>query len=202
VHHDDALSSAGVAHERLAQARRVEEQARERLASLEAGRRRNRQGIELARRSLVHAERNLAAAALAAQRADERATAVGADVEAQAPVRERLALVDHALAAQVASAVARPATYLQAALGPRPSDRSAERWDRAAERIESYRHRELGLSPAEGALPHDDPLQRALGPRPGVDYLAARDWDYAAETFDPDIDLRVRPEPPQPAIDL
>jgi len=102
----------------------------------------------------------------------------------------------------VASAVARPATYLEAALGPRSSDRSAERWDRAAERIESYRHRELGLSPAEGALPHHDPLQRALGPRPGDDHLAARDWDYAAQTLDPDIDLTVRPEPPQPAIDL
>ena len=204
VHHDDALSSAAVAHERLAQARGAHEHARDRLAALERGRRRNRQGVEFARRSLVQAERNLAAAALAAQQADERAAAVGADVEAQAPVRERLALVDHALAAQVAVAVARPAPYLEAALGPRPADGGSERWDRAAERIESYRHRELGLSPADGALPHDDPLGRAIGARPDEDYMAARAWDEAAHTLDPDIDLAMAmaPEPPALTFDL
>jgi len=73
-----------------------------------------------------------------------------------------------------------PAPYLCAALGPCPDpgpDRDA--WIEGADAVETYRHREPGLAPGDGAFASDDPLGGAIGPEPD-DFATARLWETAA----------------------
>ncbi len=119
------------------------------------------------------AELALAQADLVATNASRGAEAAQVGAEAQRPVRDLLNLVDSALYAQVDAAVADPAPYLSAALGPPPEpgpDRDV--WADGATTVEAYRHRELGLAPADGPLSGDDPLFAAIGTEPD-DFAAA-----------------------------
>jgi len=87
---------------------------------------------------------------------------------ARLPVEQRLAMVEHAIAAHVDEAIATPADYLITALGPR-SDNATQRprWDKAARALETWRHAELGLGPDDGAL-GDDGLSAAIGAIPAT----------------------------------
>ena len=86
--------------------------------------------------------------------------------QARVPVEQRLELVDRAIAAHVDEAVASPASYLVTALGPRSDNPSQRRrWDDAARALETWRHAELGLGPADGPL-GDEGLSAAIGPVP------------------------------------
>jgi len=86
--------------------------------------------------------------------------------EARSPVQQRLDRIDGAIAETVRDAVASPAPYLSSALGARPSDPELRRrWNEAARQIETWRHGELGLGTADGALA-DDGISAALGSPP------------------------------------
>ena len=169
----------------------------DRLAGLSGTRRwrRNTQSIELARRSLVGVDRRVAVTEVALQRAE---VALGA-LEQRVPDRNRLAdrllLVDQVLDTKVAEAVSRPAPYVVAALGE--GDGSPALWTEAAARIETFRHRELGCSPADGAFVDESGLAGAIGPRP-ADYLEALAWDHVAELADPGLAVDIE----GPAVDL
>ena len=196
--HDEAL--AAVASARHGREAACEElvQATDRFAALSRSRlrRRNPQGIELARRSVAAAERRLAGADLALQRAE---TTVGA-IEDHRPDRlrleQRLALVDQVLDHKVAGAVARPEPYLTAAIGEPETERTPS-WMEAATRIESYRHRQLGLGVSDGPVGTEVGLAGAVGPRPG-DYVEALAWDHVAEVAAPDL----APQLDGPGLDL
>ena len=87
-------------------------------------------------------------------------------------LRQRLSMVDHALARQLDHAAARieqePAAYLVALLGEPPEHPAlAVEWRRRALAVEHYRHYTLGLpygTPAAGS--HAPASQQALGPTP------------------------------------
>lgn len=112
----------------------------------------------------------LARAQVDFRRSAERMAALDphAVAEARTPLQQRLARIDGAIAENVRDAVASPAPYLSTALGPRPSDlQQRQRWNEAARQIEKWRHGELGLGPADGALA-DDGISAALD-RPPTD---------------------------------
>jgi len=116
-------------------------------------------------------------------------------------VRDLLNLVDRALDAQVEVAVASPSPYLTAPLGPVPEpgpDRDA--WVESATAVEAYRHRELGLAPADGALSVDDPLVAAIGAEPD-DFASALLWQAAGARIAAD-ELAVDVVQPDLGIDL
>ena len=69
-------------------------------------------------------------------------------------------------------------------------------WREAATGIESYRHRELGRAPGEGAVVDEDGLLGAIGPRPG-DYLQALKWDHVAEVVAPEAAPDLEPRGPE-----
>ncbi len=78
----------------------------------------------------------------------------------------RLASLNRSLDRRVAAAVKRPASYLTDTLGPRPANYfGRQRWDKTANRIESYRHKQLGLTPNDGPRRGDGP-ERAIGAKP------------------------------------
>lgn len=59
--------------------------------------------------------------------------------------------IDTALSPRIRSAVESPATYITDTLGDRPAN-NADRWDKSAQAIETYRHTTLGIEPAAGPL--------------------------------------------------
>ena len=188
--HNDAVARLAFCtreHDEAVSARTVLE---ERLAILSGIRRwrRDSQAIEAARRSLAGAERQVAVAEVARQRAQ---TALGA-VEQRLPDRNRLAdrldVIDQALDTKVAQALSQPAPYLVAALRDMEGSPALQR--EAAARIESFRHRELGRSPADGAFVTESGLAGAIGPCP-ADYLEALAWDHVAELAAPDLAVAV-----------
>jgi len=196
-----AYQRLGGAAERLERERTDLVGAQSRLQSLVEAprRRRNTQSIELARRSVDAAAQRVANAELSVTRAEEQVAAVEARFEGAEPVRQRLALVDDALAAQVDLALERPAPYIVDALGKRPDTaRDGPRWDSAARQLETYRHAELGLSPADGPL-GDDGLAAAIGPSPD-DYLDRMRWEGVAHhvSLDPEMALEIE----GPALEL
>lgn len=93
--------------------------------------------------------------------------------------RAVVADIDEALEPRIRQAAAAPASYVDQALGPRPTG-DARRWDRAATAIERYRHGVLGLEPADGPAGRRDP---AIGPRPTTLRDVAA-WDHARRTVE------------------
>lgn len=59
--------------------------------------------------------------------------------------------IDAALTPRISSAVESPATYITDTLGDRPT-KNADRWDKSAKAIETYRHATLGIGPGDGPL--------------------------------------------------
>jgi hypothetical protein len=203
---DGAAGLAAVAARRLADAEGDAQRARRHLSEIEAAprRRRNAQGLELARQTLTSATQDVATRSHELARAEGRSAALDQDLTAHAPLEERLGVVEGALRSQVERAVSAPAPYVRRILGPEPPDSDARSgWRDAARAIEAYRHERLGLGPEAGPL-GDEGLQQALGPRP-TDHLAAQCWDAAHlavsrdATLDVDMDL---PSPAAPALEL
>jgi hypothetical protein len=132
------------------------------------------------------------------ERAGVRAAALQEQAPAREALRQRLDAVEAALDAQVEAAVAAPAPYLTAVLGEPPEDLTTPSpWREAAVRIETYRHAELGRSPAEGPVVDEPGLVGAIGARP-EDYLGAVVWDHVAEVAAPEL----APELEPPGLDL
>jgi hypothetical protein len=155
------------------------------------------QRVEAARQHLAEADAALGQAVEQLRLATERLAAVQPDAvaEARVPLIQRLEHVNDAIAAHVEEAIASPAPYLYAALGPRsdnPTQRS--RWEKAARGLETWRHAELGLGPVDGPL-DDEGLSAAIGPAPG-DETAALRRQMAID------DLPVEFVPARHAIDL
>jgi conjugative relaxase-like TrwC/TraI family protein len=159
--------------------------ADDRCSAAEAGQRLAQRGL-LRRPSAkrVEAATDEASAAVAARtaaadtlrQATARVDALAPDAlaEARLPLEQRMARIDRAIAAHVEEAVATPAPYLSTALGPRPTDSTQrERWNAAASRIETWRHAELGLAPADGPLAAEG-LAAAIGAPPTDPALALR----------------------------
>ncbi|MGI8758556.1 MAG: hypothetical protein ACR2K0_04550, partial [Acidimicrobiales bacterium] len=174
--------------------------AAERLDKLQGARarRRNPQGIEMARQSLLRGDQRLERAVVELDRAETTLAALAHSAPARDQVRDRLDSVEAALDQQVGRAVGAPAPYLLAALGERPleDEDPSRRWRESATRIEAYRHRELGRSPSMGVVGEDDDaMLRAIGPRPDS-YLDALAWDHVVETIGPDLDRAMEPQGP------
>jgi hypothetical protein len=113
-------------------------------------------------------------------------------------VSQRLDAVEAALETQVEAAVAAPAPYLVAVLGEPPEGLTTpSSWREAAVRIETYRHADLGRSPAAGPVVDEPGLLGAIGPRP-EDYLGAVVWDHVAEVAAPELAVELEP----PGLDL
>jgi hypothetical protein len=201
---DAAADLAAFAACRLADARAETQRAGRHLGDLESAprRRRNPQGLEMARRTLAAATQEVASRSHELARAEGRSAALDQDLTAHAPLEERLAVVEGALRTQVERAVDTPAPYLQRILGPEPVDAAARSsWRAAARAMEVYRHEKLGLGPEAGPL-SEEGLPHALGPRP-QDHLAAQGWDAArlavsTEASLDDLDL---PSPQAPALE-
>jgi hypothetical protein len=152
----------------------------------------------MARRSLHGAEATLAAWSLRLERAETTLSALEDERPAQEQLRTRLEVVEDALDRQVGAAVVNLNPYLSSALGePNHSSELDGLWSEAATRIESYRHRELGLSPGDGPVINEDGVVAAIGHRPS-DYLDALRWDYVVEVVAPELAPRMEP----PSVDL
>ncbi|MDP9020719.1 MAG: AAA family ATPase, partial [Actinomycetota bacterium] len=195
---DHAHAALVGAQRGLVQAQADRARAAERLEQLGGcrGRRRNPQGIEMARQSLQRAHQRSARAEVEVERAEAALAALQQHRPGQDLVRQRLDTVEGALAQQVERAVAAAAPYLTGVLGESPDDASpASPWREAATRIEGYRHRELGRASAEGPVVDDDGLLGAIGPRPG-DYLQALQWDHVAEVVAPEAAPDLEPRGP------
>ncbi len=179
---DNAATAAGVARQRAQEQTANLVRVEDRLSDLETAprRRRNPQGIELARREAAAAAQSVANAEAVAANAQDRLDAAQLGVVAQQPAVARRDSLDAALAAKAAAAIAQPAPYLLEALGPRPEVAGdIEAWDAAGMRIESYRHRQLGLEPDDGPAGVGDPIVAAIGEAP-PDYALAVQWRAAA----------------------
>jgi hypothetical protein len=147
------------------------------VASLGRPRRRGRNGqaLERARRQVEAGRRSVAAASRELEQVRQRLSAFEASAADRAPARLRLAAVEAALAHQVDVAVARPQSYLETTLGPRPDEEPASTsWKRSALLLERYRHHELGLSPASGPL-GESGLAASVGERP-EHVVAGQHW--------------------------
>ncbi|WP_007513740.1 MobF family relaxase [Pseudofrankia saprophytica] len=108
----------------------------------------------------------------------------------RALAQTRLARLDAALDRQTSHALLRaqaePPGYLVALLGPRPTGQHTTAWDDAAQRVEDYRHRHLGLPHGTPAIPGDaNPAHAALGNCP-PDPRAAAAYDQACQ-LGPDL---------------
>ena len=203
-HADAALSAA---HDRLA--RHVAERARhrDRLAELESAprRRRNPQGIELARRGLDAAEVELAVAELDRSLAADRAAVPSGDDAARARVNERLSTIDAAIGMKAERAIDPPAEHLVRLLGERPYNAAVRpTWEHAARLVERHRHAHLGLaSPGvPGPWSDGDPLTAAIGPLPNGGAAAEshdRARDAVAEAHTAAIIARLVTLAPTPA---
>jgi hypothetical protein len=197
---DEAAAAVALARRQLAAAEADHAGAAQRLEGLSAARlwRRNRQGIEMARRSLHVADQRCARSTVELERAELRAAALQEQAPAREALRQRLDAVEAALDTQVEAAVAAPAPYLTAVLGEPPEDLTTpSSWREAAVRIEIYRHAELGHDPAEGPVVNEPGLVGAIGSRP-EDYLGAVVWDHVAEVAAPEL----APELEPPELDL
>jgi conjugative relaxase-like TrwC/TraI family protein len=197
---DDAAAAVELARRQLAAVEVDHARAAQRLEELSAARlwRRNRQDIEMARRSLHVADQRCARATVELERAELRAAALQDQAPAREVLRQRLDAVEAALDTQVEAAVAAPAPYLTAVLGEPPEDLTTpSSWREAAMRIETYRHADLGCDPAKGLVVDEPGLVGAIGPRP-EDYLSAVVWDHVAEVAAPEL----APELEPPGLDL
>jgi conjugative relaxase-like TrwC/TraI family protein len=145
-------------------------------------------------RDLALIEARLDGAARAGQAVDTLTVdveTVRRQVTAADPDRRRARRLDDALGAQIRAAIEQPAGYLIALFGPPHHADDIDRWQRHAAPIERYRHRYLGLSPADGPLPDHggDARLAAVGPRP-ADRHAGYAWVEATRTLDIGHDLR------------
>ncbi|HEX2700136.1 MAG TPA: hypothetical protein VHM89_08045, partial [Acidimicrobiales bacterium] len=195
--HDEALAAMSTCRRRLEETVAERTVLAQRVATLGDTRRwrRNAQSIELARRDLAGAERRVAVAEVALARAEAGLGAVEQRLPDRNRLADRLELIDHVLDAKVAEATLRPAPYVLAALAEMQGPPSLRH--EAAARIESFRHRELGRSPADGAFVGESGLARAIRPCP-ADYLESLAWDHVAELAAPDLVVAVD----TPGIDL
>ena len=195
--HHEALAAVATCRRGLNEAVDERTVLAERAATLGGTRRwrRNAQSIEAARRNLAGAERRVAVAEVALARAEAGLGAVEQRLPDRNRLAERLELIDHVLDAKVAQAAERPAPYVVAALAEMDGPPALRH--EAAARIESYRHRELGRSPADGAFVGQSGLAGAIGPCP-ADYLESLAWDHVAELAAPDLALAVD----APGVDL
>jgi len=154
--------------------------------------RRNRRELGLARDAVAVAEERKQEAKGGLLEASRALVAAEAKVAALSPGRERISLIDAALAIQVRGAVESPAAYLETALGhrPHPGTPERDRWDQGALRLETYRHTELGRGPDEGALGPGG-VEAAIGPSPR-NSIRELFWDHAA--YPPEMDRQVAME--------
>jgi hypothetical protein len=164
---DAELSALEAAHDqtaaRLAGARRE-------LSALLDRRLSRRQQVATTRQQITGLERRHASQELQIDMLRQRKAAAGDGIDQRYALRERHDLISAAIDLIVddamAAAVAHPAQYLTALLGPRPDDPTGSTgWDRRARKVEAWRHHHLGLAygqPAAG--PDAPPSHQALGP--------------------------------------
>jgi conjugative relaxase-like TrwC/TraI family protein len=171
------LSAAEAGHDQTA-ARLAA--TRDSLATEASRRRPDRRLVADLGRHITGLERRHAKEALQLDMLRQRLT--GGDGAGRAGLRERHDLISAAIDLivddAVAAAVAHPARYLTALLGPRPAEPAdAADWDRRMRAVEAWRHHHLGLpygQPAAG--PDAPPSEQALGPIPDnpIDALGRR----------------------------
>ena len=129
---DNAATAVGVVRERVRQQETNVARTESLVESLQTAhpRRRNPQGIELARREAALARQGLANAEATLAAAQDRVAAAEAGTAAQEPALARRRVLDAALEAKTAAAVASPAPYLVDAIGPRPeAPADPTRWE-------------------------------------------------------------------------
>lgn len=136
--------------------------------------------IETARLAERKAAINLAEARQHLAAARQRGAAATGDPAARTEVESLLNRIDTAIDCKIIDAVRDPAPYLTAALGPRPprSDPRRERWNQAASHLETYRHKTLGITPADGPRPGTG-IHAVIGSKP-LDLPLLRRWQRAA----------------------
>jgi hypothetical protein len=159
------LSSAQTGLDQTA-ARRDE--IRQTVAAEVDRRRPDRARVADLKRQLSGLERRHAEESLRLDMLRKRRSAATGSVE-RAGLRERddllSAAIDLIVDDAVASAIAQPARYLTALLGPRPTGAGAADWDRPVRAVEAWRHHHLGLHYGQAAAgPHAPPSEQALGP--------------------------------------
>ncbi len=191
--HTDASTALLVAREQFDAASGQRDQLAARLKDLSGSklRRKNPQGLELLRRDLARAEQRVANAELVVQRALATLGAVERRQPELDQQRQRLVLLAEILDAKVEAAVARPAPYLVAVIGPPDDPQASSHWRVQAVEIEKFRHHHLGRSPDDGVLADGAGLAVAIGARP-PDHLAALAWDQVVQVV-------AAPEGRQPA---
>jgi hypothetical protein len=181
---EDNLGRASCAAER---ARRDHE-----AAEAVRGRKRDPDRIEHTRRSLAEAEQRLDVSTVRVTEARAALDGYGDARAARDRALGRVDVIDRALEPREQQAAEIHSPYLTDALGSRPQ-REPHRWDAAATAIEQYRHRVLGLEPADGPLAGHG-LQRAIGPLP-AGQSQAWDWkrvhDATTRIHEPEIEPRV-----------
>jgi AAA domain len=161
------LSSGQAGVDQTAAAR---DEIRRTLATEVDRRRPDRVRVADLKRQLSGLERRHAEESLRLDMLCQRRSAATASVDQRAGLRERhdllSAAIDLIVDDAVATAVAQPARYLTALLGPRPTgpDAAAD-WDRRVRAVEAWRHHHLGLVYGQTAAgPHAPPSEQALGP--------------------------------------
>jgi hypothetical protein len=161
------LSSAQAGLDQTAAAR---DEIRQTLAVEVDRRRPDRARAADLKRQLSGLERRHAEESLRLDMLRQRRSAAADSVDQRAGLRERHDLlsvaIDLIVDDAVATAVAHPARYLTALLGPRPTGPGAAAdWDRRVRNIEAWRHHHLGLGYGQAAAgPHAPPSEQALGP--------------------------------------
>ena len=174
------------ANDRLTGAEAIENalKAEHEAASTQRAKRRDPDGAERTRRALQDATHTVDAARADVATASLALIALPDDITARRRVTERLDAVDRSLDLRVQQACEHPATFLSESLGSR-TESNSRRWDAAAEAIETYRHKHLGLEPNDPSVQGDEPLGSLTH-----NQQSARAWEQTiasidGNTFDP-----------------
>jgi hypothetical protein len=140
-------------------------------------------------------ERSRAQQALHVDLLRQRQLSTTDSVEQRAGLRERHDLISAAIDLivddDVTAAIAHPARYLTALVGPRPTGPTAADWDRGVRAVEAWRHHHVGLAYGQGpAGPEAAPSEQALGPTPD-DPIQALAWRRILDRCRTTLDLGV-----------
>ena len=173
---DENLTAATT---RLAEARHALGAARADFDAAQPGRlrlRHNPNTVEATRRDLHQATTRLAAAERNLDTARRHVKASRGSGTDRAVAQARIAAIDRALDRRIDNAVKRPADYITDTLGRRPrTGAEANRWDKAATSIETYRHHHRGISPDHGPQAGHG-IHKAIGAPPEDHALRLRFW--------------------------
>lgn len=144
--------------------------------------RRDPNRLEASRRGLDAAATCTAKAERAVDTAVAHVRASRGNAPSRAVTQARIAAIDRALDRRIATAVKHPAGYLTETLGKRPRT-DADRWDKAATSIETFRHHHLGVSPEHGPQTGQG-VEQAIGTPPEHHALRLRFWKQTKRHVD------------------